>query len=109
MNVENLIKKIELRPGMYIGTLRLESIFYFINGYLYNTIESNRADIIDMKFKNNFHSWVKARLEKEYSIKFDEERNYVFYIQQIFKNDEDQINKFFELCHDFFNDQNEIK
>ncbi len=108
MNVEDLIKKIELRPGMYVGTPSLEAIFYFINGYLYNTIESNRADSIDIRFKNSFHSWVKASMERKYFIKFDEQRNYVFYIQQVFKNNEDQINEFFKLCHAFFEEEREV-
>ncbi len=33
MNVEDLVKKIELRPGMYVGAPSLEAIFYFISGY----------------------------------------------------------------------------
>lgn len=66
MNVENLINKIKSRPGMYIGTPGLEAIFYFVSGYLYNLIESNRADHVDIGFKNDFHSWVKDSLEREY-------------------------------------------
>jgi len=102
MNVEELIKRIELRPGMYVGTPGLEAISYFISGYLYNTFESNRADSIDIRFKSSFHSWVKANIEREYFIKLEEQRNYVFYIQQVFKKNEDQINEFFKLCHTFF-------
>ncbi len=105
MNAEELIKRIELKPGMYVGTPSLEAISYFISGYLYNTIESNRADSIDIRFKNSFHSWVKAKIEREYFIKFNEQRNYVFYIQQVFQNNEDQINEFFKLCHAFFEEE----
>ena len=35
---------------------------------------------MDKRLKNDFHFWVKGRLEKEYSVSFDEQRNYVFYI-----------------------------
>ncbi len=105
MNVADLIKSIERRPGMYVGTPSLEAISYFISGYLYNTIESNRADSIDMKFKNSFHSWVKASIEREYFIKLNEQRNYVFYIRQVFKKKDDQINEFFKLCHAFFEEE----
>lgn len=109
MNVENLVKTIKLRPEMFIGTPSLKALFYFISGYLYNLIESNRADDIDKRFKNDFHFWVKDRLEREYSIDLDEQRNYVFYIQQITKNDEEQIDEFFRLCDEFFNEQSKIK
>lgn len=30
MNVESLIKRIELRPGMYVGEPSLEAIFHFV-------------------------------------------------------------------------------
>lgn len=109
MNVENLINKIKSRPGMYIGTPGLEAIFYFVSGYLYNLIESNRADHVDIGFKNDFHSWVKDSLEREYLIKFDGQRNYVFYIQQIYQKEEDQIDEFFKLCQAFFDEQNKAK
>lgn len=104
MNVESLIKTIESRPGMYVGKPSLEGIFHFINGYLYNSIEANRADDVDMAFKNYFHEWVKVSLEKDYSIKFDEQRNYSFYINQIFQDTEQRINAFFELSNNFFSE-----
>jgi len=106
MNVANLIKKMELRPGMYVGSLNLDAISYFISGYLYHAIESNQADDVDMNFKNCFHSWVKEHIEEEYSVRFEEQRNYVFYIKQVFRNDEDQIREFFKLCHIFFGEVN---
>ena len=36
MNVEHLIKQIKIRPGMYVGCLKLEPVVHFINGFLYN-------------------------------------------------------------------------
>jgi len=104
MNVESLIKRIESRPEMYVGKPSLEAIFHFINGYLYNNIEANRADDVDMAFKNRFHEWVKVRLEKDYSIKFDEQRNYIFYINQVFQDTEQRMNAFFELSNHFFSE-----
>lgn len=104
MNIENLIKKIELRPAMYVGNPSLEAIFHFVNGYLYNNIEANRADNVDMAFKNSFHEWVKVNLEKDYLVKFDEQRNCVFYINQIFQDTEQRINAFFSLSNKFFSE-----
>lgn len=104
MNVESLIKRMKLRPGMYVGTPSLEAIFHFINGYLYNNIEANHADDVDMVFKNCFHEWVKVRLEKDHSVKLDEQRNYLFYINHIFPDTEQRINTFFELSNNFFSE-----
>ena len=104
MNVANLIKKIELRPAMYVGFPSLEAISHFVNGYLYNNIEANRADDVDMAFKTNFREWVKANLERDYLVKFDEQRNYVFYINQIFQDTEQRINAFFELSNKFISE-----
>ena len=108
MNVESLIKQIELRPGMYVGNPTLEAISHFVSGYLYNNIEANRADDVDISFKNHFHNWVKTTLEKDYSVQFDEQRNYVFYISQTFQSAEQRINAFFELSNKFFDEVNRI-
>ncbi len=84
-----------------------QSLILSVDTYII-TIESDRADSIDIRFKNSFHSWVKANIERECLVKLDEQRNYVFYIQQVFKNNEDQINEFFKLCQAFFEEESEV-
>lgn len=102
MNVKKLIMQMKTRPQMYVGEPNLESIYHFINGFLYNNISANRADDIDLEFKNRFHNWVKERLERSQDVKFNAERNYVFYLNQVFQDSSQKINIFFEFCEDFF-------
>jgi len=104
MNIEELITEMEKRPGMYVGTPSLEAVSQFISGFLYHAVSSGRATPIDSFFKEEFHSWVKARLEREHHLTFDQQRNYVFYIRQVFP-EEDQLGAFFRLCHGFFEER----
>ena len=97
-----LIMQMKTRPQMYVGELNLELIYHFINGFLYNNIITNRADDIDFKFKYQFHNWVKEKLEKDQDVKFHVERNYLFYLNQVFQDSIQKINIFFEFCEDFF-------
>lgn len=62
MNVKSLIQLINLRPGMYVGYPELEFISHFIYVFLLDNIMTNRADSVDLKFQNEFHWWVKAKL-----------------------------------------------
>lgn len=107
MNIEKLIQQIKLRPGMYVGNLNLESIFCFINGFLFNNIITDRADEIDIMFKNEFHHWVKTWLEKNEKIFFEEERDCVFYISETYQDLEKCLNKFFDLSLKFFHEIHE--
>ncbi|MBS5064547.1 MAG: hypothetical protein KHZ58_12270 [Hungatella hathewayi] len=102
MNIEQLISQIKLRPGMYVGSLELEPIVYFINGFLYNNIISDRADNIDVAFKQQFHDWVKMRLENKHNIDLEAHHNYLFYINEVYQNSEEGLKVLFELSNDFF-------
>ena len=102
MNTEQLINQIKLRPGMYVGSLELEPIVHFINGFLYNNIISGRADNIDMAFKQQFHNWVKVRLQKTHNIELETHHNYLFYINEVYQNSEKGLKVLFELSDDFF-------
>lgn len=105
MNAENLIKLIERRPGMFVGEPDLESFQNFVNGYLFNNIEAKRADNIDWAYKNYFDEWVRDYLEKKYSMKFEEKKNYIFYINQVFPGSEEQkINVVLSLSKEFFSE-----
>ena len=102
MNIKSLVQTLKLRPGMYVGNTELESVYQFINGFLYNNIATNRVDKIDKEFKDQFHEWVKFRIEKKNNMEFDMESNYVYYISQAFVDTDDQLKLFFELTDDFF-------
>lgn len=104
MNVSDLIHEIERRPGAFVGTPSLESLYFFICGFLYNNIVNENADDLDMKFKNEFHDWVKEFLESRYNIRLELHRNYVYYINQVYCSNEQKIEVFFSLCRVFFGD-----
>lgn len=102
MNAEQLISQIKLRPGMYVGSLELEPVVHFIDGFLYNNKVSNRADNIDIAFREDFHDWVKIQLEKTHNIKLDDHHNYLFYINEVYQNSEEGLKALFELSENFF-------
>lgn len=64
MNIEQLVNRVRFRPPMFTGSFWLEPMVHFINGFLYNNLMSDRADDIDIAFKNQFHDWVRIQLEK---------------------------------------------
>ncbi len=103
MNIEGLIRQVKIRPQAYIGNLDFESLFFFISGYLYNNIESNRADEIDIKFKKDFHEWVRMMLQKKYFVKLEEGHNYLYYICHVIPDKREQVGVFFELAIVFLN------
>lgn len=102
MDVKELIELIETRPCMFIGELRLENLYHFINGFLFNNLQSGRANYFDLAFKKQFHQWVRNEIEIEEKIKFNKEQNYVYYINTLCKDEEKRIKTFFELSKRFF-------
>lgn len=102
MDIKKLIEIMEQRPSMYIGELKLESLYFFISGFLFNNIATHNADETDMMFKREFHEWVRKWIERNKNIVFDEDRNYLFYIQQVCQNQEQSVKLFFQLAREFF-------
>ncbi len=103
MNIEQLIYQIEKRPGMYADDFDLKLIKHFVNGFMCNSLNSGKADEIDIVFFDKFHNWVKERLQIEYKSKFQTAGDYYFYITQVCKKKE-ELNIFFKLCHEFFSE-----
>lgn len=104
MNIEQFLKKAKLRPGMYIGDLKLESMYHFISGFLSSNILSGRADYVDIAFKDQFHDWVKGRLEEEKKIELEKNRNYNTYISKVYQDPEQGLSIFFQLSDAFFDE-----
>lgn len=104
MNIEQLINQIKLRPSMYIGCFRLEPMFHFINGYMVNNFIMGKDDFIDRAFRLQFNDWIKVQLERKHNIKLESQRNYLYYIHEIYKDTEDSLKIFFELCDEFFSE-----
>lgn len=104
MNIEQLINQIKLRPLMYIGCFRLEPMFHFINGYMVNNFIMGKDDFIDRAFRQQFNDWIKIQLERKHNIQLEPHRNYLYYIHEIYKDTEDSLKIFFELCDEFFSE-----
>lgn len=102
MNIQQLLEQIKLRPAMYIGCFKLEPMFHFLNGFMFYKSISNNDDYVDTAFRNQFHNWVKTRLEKKYKIELDNNMNYLTYINEVTQDDEQKLYIFFELCQTFF-------
>lgn len=102
MNIEQLVNRVRFRPPMFTGSFSLEPMVHFINGFLYNNLMSDRADDIDIAFKNQFHDWVRIQLEKKYKIKLEKNRDYLTYISEVYQDLEQGLKVFFELCDEFF-------
>lgn len=105
VNIKMLIQRIKDRPQMFvgeIGELSLEILSSFIRGFLYSNINANRAETIDSTFMYEFHSWVKDKLEKSRNVDLGSGRNYVFYLSEVYEEPKEQLDAFFELCEEFF-------
>lgn len=102
MNIEELIVLIKPRPCMFIGEYNLAFLQQYINGFLFNNVITKKADKIDYKFKEDFHEWVKNRLERENDVEFENSRNYVYYINLVVKDEKERVELFFGLALDFF-------
>ena len=107
MNIEELIILIKPRPCMFIGELNLEFLQQYINGFLFNSVVTKTADEVDQKFKEDFHEWVRCRLEKEIGKEFPVARNYVYYINSVTQDDKKKVDLFFELVQEFFEECHE--
>lgn len=54
-----------------------------------------------MAFKENFHDWVKIQLESTHNVMLEDHRNYLFYINKVYKNQEEGVKVLFTLSEDF--------
>ncbi len=102
MNIECLIQQVQKRPGMFVGCIALEPVCHFISGFLYNNIVTNRADHIDIMFKEQFHEWVRIEIEKKYNIQYEKNHNYLYYITKTCQDSKQSLEEFFVLCNSFF-------
>jgi len=102
MNIEQLINTVKKRPGMYVGCLELQPISFFIDGFMYNNVSSDKMEIVDIEFREKFDDWAREQLGKKYNIEFEKCRNYFYYITQVNQNPEEGLKIFFDLCDEFF-------
>lgn len=104
MDLEELIQRIKAKPGMFVRIIDLDHISCFVSGFLFNSIMNDRADDMESAFNGKFHAWARHALERKYNIKFDVDRGYVFYIEQLETSPNRRLELFFDLCEEFFNE-----
>lgn len=100
--MEELIVLMQPRPCMFIGELNLEFLQQYINGFLFNNVITKKSDELDKRFKEDFHEWVKKRLEEENDKELPGARNYVYYINSVTQDEKEKVDLFFDLALGFF-------
>jgi hypothetical protein len=59
----NLLEKIRLRPGIYLGKPSVNALFMFLMGYQYARSELNiEPTEQEQKFYNEFQPWLQKKL-----------------------------------------------
>lgn len=102
MDVEEILRYIRQRPMMYLGCKEIEALDHFIAGIILSNLVADRSDYVDNAFSYEFHDWTQNCLEKQYNIKMEDHRDYLYYIKQVCKNSEEGLELFFELSREFF-------
>lgn len=104
MQIKELISSIQKRPKMFVKEERIDYIFYLLFGYC-GAHSKLSEDDMDRSFCIWFGKWlimwIEDNVDAEYSSKtawwYDD-------IKTIAKNEQDELNLFFELCNKFFED-----
>lgn len=109
MNVEEMIKRIRLRPGMFVGEIKLSHIEQFIGGFRYNNTISGRDEDIDVYFRSEFYDWTLQWLKKNYCEVDRIGSTCTIRIKQVVPDEKGAIDVFFKICDEFFAEYHEIK
>ena len=92
---------------MYIENKKIEYIYYFILGVIYNS--DHKEDDINGKFVGTFGNWLIDHIKKNIDENFTAESLYWYHnIRKITNTDEEAYEKFFELCEEFFNEYKKL-
>jgi len=88
-----LLKKIQERPGLYVGETSFDKLIQFIGGYRWRDFEldPNHKDCLD-----GFLEFV-----RRYYNDYNDAINWFDIIAENTKNDEEALYKFFELFDEF--------
>lgn len=109
MNIEELLKNMKKRPGMYVLEINLEYIYTYLSGFLFSRLNLNKADYIDIAFKEQFREWIKEWIKNNIKedFVFPSGWGYVSIICKVWKDEEERVNRFFELAETFFKELEE--
>lgn len=96
MNLIQLLKSIEKRPGMYLGQRDLGLLQSYINGFYMCEIQNKIVDKNDERFQDEFYHWLKKKYELEACNSWKE------LIKQLSeKNGKDELDLFFSVFNEF--------
>ncbi len=103
MNLDELIKQIEIRPGAFLGDdIDNKSLYHFIEGYLYSRKINNQQTCYEKNFNCMFRDFV---INEMYDSKqINENHNMKYWYEIIQKNNssnQNEIQLFFRLYKKF--------
>lgn len=109
MDIVEFIKKLQIRPGMYIGDLNFTNLKHYIDGFIINNFFHNRDYINDKKFKNEFTDYSIKYIYNKYDgdlilsdIDKNSSKGYDYFIMSVELEEEKRIKLFFEIFDSFF-------
>ena len=103
----DLIYYMKKRPGNFIGNeITLKAIFHFLDGYIASAIIHKVLLDDEEKFRNQFDEWVRIKLIEQTGIQLDLHRSYYHYISTVYTDEQERIDSFFRLVHEFTESMN---
>jgi len=103
MNIRDMVYRIKFRPCMYVGVLKLDYIYLFISGFLFNSISRADVEKIDQEYRDHFYEWVLKWMIDNYNVKDSKEFSITELIYNVCNNEEEAIELYFRLNELFFN------
>lgn len=104
MRIKELIHSMRIRPKMFVREVRMDYIFHFLVGY---RVASAKLpdDNMDRNFCSWFGKWLILWIENNIDSKY-RPTSAAWYddIIRITPNGQDEVDFFFDLCDEFFED-----
>ena len=104
MQITELLYSMRRRPNMFIREVRIDYIYHLILGYC-GANSKLPEDDINRKFNFWFGKWLIKWIETNVDAKYRPESAYWYdNIIRITPNGQDEVDFFFDLCDEFFED-----
>ena len=105
--IYDLLYFMEKRPGMYVGNdITLKAIKHYVAGYIASSVINNTLTNEEKKFVDQFNEWVRIKLIEQTGIQLDLHRSYYHYISTVYTDEQERIDSFFRLVHEFTESMN---
>ena len=83
-----------------------KAIFDFLDGYIASAIIHKVLLDDEEKFRNQFDEWVRIKLIEQTGIQLDLHRSCYHYISTVYTDEQERIDSFFRLVHEFTESMN---